>query len=161
MKNILNFLLESKSLDEAFEESKKQSSELNVLFKLFEESGELAQSYLKKNNSINASDTSNNNYKEELMDVLLVILDLINHLSEEDRNECLNILRQKIDKFNLKFKKDENKETVKDKNEEIKEYVSSLYGYIVGVAMAMPNGKTLINEAQKDLNRIYELLNEN
>ena len=99
----MNKLL-NKKLKRVLEKSKERVSIEHKMIKLAEEHGEVAQELLKYLNTINSSKSASGKREaavEELTDMLLVIVDLINHLDGLDLAQ--EIVVKKIEKWDSKF----------------------------------------------------------
>jgi len=101
--DLLNDLIETSEL------SKKYDTPLaNIILKLSEEVGELAQAYLKYSGSVNASKSgwdTKTDLIEEAQDVLLVIIDILNKIieSEEEMKTFQAFLEKKNKKWRAKL----------------------------------------------------------
>jgi len=98
--DLLNDLIETSEL------SKKHNTPLaNIILKLSEEVGELAQAYLKYSGSVNASKSgwdTKTDLIEEAQDVLLVIIDILNKVIESDQE--MKVFQEFLEKKNKKWR---------------------------------------------------------
>jgi len=98
--DLLNDLIETSEL------SKKHNTPLaNIILKLSEEVGELAQAYLKYSGSVNASKSgwdTKTDLIEEAQDVLLVIIDILNKVIDSDQE--MEVFQEFLEKKNKKWR---------------------------------------------------------